>query len=179
LSYNIVALSGSLRKDSFTTAVLRAAVTLGPSDLSISIVDLVRELPLYDEDLADAGAGDAMRSQIAAADGVLIATPEYNYNIPGPLKNWLDWASRPFGAHCLMGKSVACFGVSPGGRGGKASVEYLRTVVPALGAKLAGEELLIPSVKDHLDEATGTLSHEVAASLSALLVALRTSVVGD
>jgi chromate reductase, NAD(P)H dehydrogenase (quinone) len=172
---NIIALSGSLRKDSFTTAVLRAAVELAPNDLNITVVDMVRELPLYDEDLADAGAGDAMRAQIAAADGVLIATPEYNYNIPGTLKNWLDWASRPFAAHCLMGKSVACFGVSPSGRGGKAAVEYLRMVVPALGAKLAGEELLIPSVKDHLDVETGKVSDEVGASLTALLLALQNS----
>lgn len=168
----ILALSGSLRTESFTTAVLRSAVKLAPAGLDITIVDMVRDLPLYDEDLSEAGAGDAIRAQVAAADGLLIATPEYNYNIPGPLKNWLDWCSRPFVTHCLMGKTVAVFGVAPGGRGGKASVEYLRSVIPQLGATLAGEELLLPNIKDHLDAETGALSETATDSLTSLLAAL-------
>ena len=170
----ILALSGSLRKGSFTTAVLHAAIELAPSGLHIEWVDMVRPLPLYDEDVI--GAGDAMRAQVAAADGLLIATPEYNYNVPGPLKNWLDWASRPFGHHCLMGKPVAVFGVSPGSRGGQAAVEYLRNIVPLLGATLVGEELLLPSIKDQFDFETGTPSAAVAASLASLLAALHVAV---
>lgn len=166
---NIIALSGSLRSGSFTSAVLRSAVAQAPSGLHITIVDTVRHLPLYDEDLADVGAGDAMRAEIRAADGVLIATPEYNHHLPSPLKNWLDWASRPYGEHPLVEKSVAVFGVSPGPTGAKLAVDYLRNVLPALGAKLIGDELALGSIKDHLDVETGTVSDQVSASLAALL----------
>ncbi len=172
---NIIALSGSLRKGSFTSAVLRAAVAHAPVGLNITIVDTVRHLPLYDEDLADAGAGDAMRAQIRAADGVLIATPEYNHHLPSPLKNWLDWASRPYGKHPLVEKPVAVFGVSPGSTGAKLAVGYLRYIVPSLGAKLIGDELALGSIKDHLDVETGKVSDEVSSSLAALLLALQSS----
>ncbi len=172
---NIIALSGSLRAGSFTSAVLRSAVAQAPSGLHITIVDTVRHLPLYDEDLADVGAGDAMRAEIRAADGVLIATPEYNHHLPSPLKNWLDWASRPYGEHPLVEKSVAVFGVSPGPTGAKLAVDYLRNVLPALGAKLIGDELALGSIKDHLDVETGTVSDQVSASLAALLRAFQHS----
>jgi chromate reductase, NAD(P)H dehydrogenase (quinone) len=171
----IIALSGSLRKESFTSAVLRAAVTHAPAGLDISIIDTVRHLPLYDEDLADAGAGDAMRAEIRAADGVLIATPEYNHHISAPLKNWIDWGSRPYGKHPLVEKPVAVFGVSPGPSGAKLAVGYLRYVVPLLGAKLVGEELAFGSIKDHFDLETGEVSAEVGAALSGLLLALQQS----
>jgi chromate reductase, NAD(P)H dehydrogenase (quinone) len=172
---NIIALSGSLRKGSFTSAVLRAAVDHAPAGLNITTVDTVRHLPLYDEDLADAGAGDAMRAEIRAADGILIATPEYNHHVPSPLKNWLDWASRPYGKHPLVDKPVAVFGVSPGPSGAKLAVGYMRYVVPLLGAKLIGDELAISSITNHLNADTGKVSDEVSASLAALLLALQNS----
>ena len=172
---NIIALSGSLRKGSFTSAVLRAAVEHAPVGLDITVVDTVRHLPLYDEDLADVGAGDAMRAEIRAADGVLIASPEYNHHLPSPLKNWLDWASRPYGKHSLVEKPVAVFGVSPSPTGAKLAVDYLRYVLPALGAKLIGDELALGSIKDHLDVETGKVSDEVSVSLAALLLAFQNS----
>jgi chromate reductase, NAD(P)H dehydrogenase (quinone) len=172
---NIIALSGSLRKESFTSAVLRSAVAQAPSGLHITVVDTVRHLPLYDEDLADAGAGDAMRADIRAADGILIATAEYNHHLPAPLKNWLDWASRPYGKHPLVEKPVAVFGVSPSSTGAKLAVDYLRYILPALGAKLIGDELALGSIKDHLDVATGNVSDEVSASLAALLLEFQNS----
>jgi chromate reductase, NAD(P)H dehydrogenase (quinone) len=172
---NIIALSGSLRKGSFTSAVLRAAVKQAPAGLHVTVVDTVRHLPLYDEDLAEAGAGDAMRAEIRAADGILIATPEYNHHLPSPLKNWLDWASRPYGKHPLVEKPVAVFGVSPGPTGAKLAVDYLRSVLPALGAKLIGDELALGSIKDHLDVETGNVSDEVSASLATLLLAFQNS----
>jgi chromate reductase, NAD(P)H dehydrogenase (quinone) len=172
---NIIALSGSLRQGSFTSAVLRSAVEHAPAGLHITVVDTARHLPLYDEDLADAGAGDAMRAEIRAADGILIATPEYNHHLPSPLKNWLDWASRPYGKHPLVEKPIAVFGVSPGSTGAKLAVGYLRYVLPSLGAKLIGDELAIGSIKDHLDVETGKVSDEVGAALAALVLALQSS----
>ncbi len=94
---NVLGISGSLRKDSFNTATLRAAQELTPDGINIRIKTL-EDIPVYNEDLRAQGYPapvQALRSEIADADAVLIATPEYNYSIPGVLKNAIDWASRP------------------------------------------------------------------------------------
>ena len=163
------------RSGSFTTSLARAGATLVPAGAECEPADLVRGLPLYDQDLDVATVPDQVavaRGRLAAADGVVFYTPEYNYGLPGGVKNLLDWASRPFGKHCLVGKPVAVIGCSPGSRGGRASVEYLRMVLPALGATLVGDEVLIPKIEDHLDPATGAVGDEVAAVLRATLAAL-------
>ena len=115
--------------------------------------DYVRELPLYDGDL-DINADNEtpptavveMRRELSEAHAIIIGTPEYNYNVPGGLKNFIDWASRPFAKHSLIGRRVGVFGCSPGDRGGKAAVEYLRNIVPLLGATLVGQELLFAKI---------------------------------
>jgi chromate reductase len=115
--------------------------------------DYVRELPIYDGDLdinADNETPHAavveMRRELSEAHAIIIGTPEYNYNVPGGLKNFIDWASRPFAKHSLIGRRVGVFGCSPGDRGGKAAVEYLRNIVPLLGATLVGQELLFAKI---------------------------------
>ena len=175
MTLRLLSVSGSLRAGSFSTALARAGAALAPDGARCEPVDLVRDLPLYDQDLDGATVPDRVadvRARLAAADGVLLCTPEYNYGIPGGLKNLVDWASRPFGKHCLVGKPVAVIGCSPGSRGGRASVEYLRMVLPALGATLVGDEILIPKIEDHLDPSTGAPDDEVAARLRAALTAL-------
>ncbi len=119
--------------------------------------DYVRELPTYDGDLdisadinADtetppAGVVD-FRREMSEAHAIIIGTPEYNYSLPGGIKNVIDWASRPFAKHCLIGRRIGVFGCTPGERGGKAAVEYLRNIVPLLGATLVGPELLFPKI---------------------------------
>lgn len=95
----ILGISGSLRESSHNTVLLRAAATLLPPGVSLDVYDELREIPPYDADLEVEPADPAVsrfREAIARADGVLIATPEYNGSIPGVLKNTLDWASRPF-----------------------------------------------------------------------------------
>ena len=94
---NVLGISGSLRRNSLNSAALRAAQALAPDGMRIDIVDL-SAIPLYNEDVREEGLPDAVadfRRRIAAADAVLIATPEYNYSVPGVLKNAIDWASRP------------------------------------------------------------------------------------
>jgi chromate reductase len=120
----LLGMSGSLRKNSFNTALLRAAQELAPAGLSIEIADL-SQIPLYNEDVREKGypqPAQALRNGIRAADAVLIATPEYNYSIPGVLKNAIDWASRP-PEQPFDGKLVAIMGASPG-RLGTARAQY-------------------------------------------------------
>ena len=111
--------------------------------------DYVRELPLYDGDLDNETPPAVVvdfRREMSEAHAIIIGTPEYNYSLPGGLKNVIDWASRPFAKHCLIGRRVGVFGCTPGDRGGKAAVEYLRNIVPLLGATLVGQELLFAKI---------------------------------
>jgi chromate reductase len=172
MSKRIIVVSGSLRKASFTTTLCRAIVSDASHDGVAEFVlrDYVRELPIYDGDL-DTDTPPAvvsdMRRELSESHAVLIGTPEYNYNIPGGLKNFIDWASRPFAKHSLIGRRMGVFGCAPGERGGKASVEYLRTMIPLFGATLVGPELLFPKINT-LIAADGTVDPSVMGPLSEL-----------
>jgi chromate reductase len=113
----ILGLSGSLRRGSHNTRLLRAAAEMLAPGVRLDVYDGPRDLPPYDPD-RDVEPRDEvvgrLRDAIAEADGVLIATPEYNGSIPGQLKNALDWASRPFPDNALRGKPVAVIGASTG-----------------------------------------------------------------
>ena len=120
----VLGISGSLRKASFNTMALRAAQKLAPEGMTIEIAD-ISEIPLYNEDLKADGHPEAVqrfRDQIKAADGVLFVSPEYNYSIPGVLKNAYDWASRP-PEQPFNEKPVAIMGASPG-MWGTAKMQY-------------------------------------------------------
>ena len=114
----LVGISGSLRKSSFNTKLLKAALQLLPTDTSMQIVSIA-DIPIYnaDFDLPDAAARPAVveqfRATLAKADGLLIASPEYNYSIPGGLKNAIDWASRGKDSP-LLNKPIAVIGATPG-----------------------------------------------------------------
>jgi NAD(P)H-dependent FMN reductase len=111
----ILGIAGSLRKNSYNRAALRAAQNLAPAGATIEIFDL-QGIPPFNEDdeqhppvhVAD------LKTKIRAADAILLVTPEYNYSIPGVLKNAIDWASRPYGDSAWDGKPVAVMGASPG-----------------------------------------------------------------
>lgn len=112
----VLAFAGSLRRDSYNRALLRAAQELAPAGMVISIFDLI-DVPLYNGDVEAEGDPDGVvrfKEAIRAADGVLIATPEYNHGVPGVTKNAIDWASRPPQNAALSGKPVAILGASPG-----------------------------------------------------------------
>ena len=113
----ILGISGSLRRESHNTNLLRAAAEALPPGMELEVFDGLRDLPPYDADVDVEPANFAvarLRQAIDEADGVLIATPEYNGSIPGVLKNALDWASRPFPDNPLRGKPVAVVGASTG-----------------------------------------------------------------
>jgi chromate reductase len=112
----ILGVAGSLRSGSFNRSLLRAAAELAPEGMAIEVFDLL-QVPLYNGDVEAAGDPPgvaAFKQAIAAADGVLMATPEYNHGVPGVMKNAVDWASRPPREAPLGGKPVGLIGASPG-----------------------------------------------------------------
>lgn len=145
----LIGLSGSLRQASFNTALLRAAQTLTPDGVEI-VAGSIRGIPLYDGDLErDRGRPPAvtdLKDMIAASDGLLLFTPEYNNSIPGVFKNAIDWLSRPSSdiARVFGGRPVAVVGASPGGFGTVLSQAAWLPVLNTLGADhWAGERLMV------------------------------------
>lgn len=115
----ILGFAGSLRKDSYNKALLRAAIELAPSDVRIEVFDL-EGIPVFNQDLEEHHPKRVreFKAKIRAADALLIATPEYNYSVPGVLKNAIDWASRPYGDNAFENKPVALMSASDGMLGG-------------------------------------------------------------
>lgn len=132
---HVAAISGSLRKGSYNTMALKAAIELAPPGMTIEPVG-IGDLPLYNDDIRQAGYPaevEHFRQKLASADAILFVTPEYNYSIPGVLKNAIDWASRP-PSQPLDDKPVAIMGVS-GGLLGTARAQYhLRQMLVFLNA---------------------------------------------
>ena len=171
---SVLGFAGSLRKASFNRAVLRAAVELAPADMKLETFDL-HGIPLYDGDVEAAGLPDAVRrfrEQIAAADALLIVTPEYNYSMAGVLKNAIDWASRP-PDQPFRGKPVAMAGASMGGFGTARAQYHLRQTCVYLDMlPLNKPEVFIPAAHQKID-AQGRLTDEPSrAALRTLLEAL-------
>lgn len=113
---HVLAIVGSLRRDSYNAALLRAAEEMLPEGMTLERHDL-KDIPFYNGDVEAEGVPEpvqSFKSRIAAADAILIVTPEYNYSIPGVLKNAIDWASRPAGKSPLGGKPLAIMGASGG-----------------------------------------------------------------
>jgi chromate reductase len=138
----VLGISGSLRRDSHNSALLRAARELVEAEgAELEIYDGLREIPPYDEDDDLAGGGPApverLREAIASADAVLFSTPEYNHSIPGQLKNAIDWMSRPIATNVLRNKPVAVVGASTGMFGAVWAQAELKKVLGATGARVA------------------------------------------
>jgi chromate reductase, NAD(P)H dehydrogenase (quinone) len=143
----ILGLSGSLRRDSHNTSLLRAAAKALPPGVELELFDGLADLPHYDADLDVDPAPDPverLREAIADVDGVLIATPEYHGSIPGALKNALDWASRPFPDNALRGKPAAVVGASTGMFGAVWAQAEVRKVLKTIGADVLDGELPVP-----------------------------------
>ena len=147
----VLSISGSLRRESHNGALLRVAATLLPPGVEAVRFEGLRALPPYDADEdvdpAPAAVRD-LRDAIAAADAVLISTPEYNASIPGQLKNALDWASRPLPENPLRGMPVAVVGASTSVFGAVWAQAELRKVLGAIGARVIDRDL--PVAAAHL-----------------------------
>jgi chromate reductase, NAD(P)H dehydrogenase (quinone) len=139
----ILGISGSLRRGSHNTKLLRAAAEQLSPGAELVLYDGLRNVPPYseDDDRYDLPAVVHLRNAIASADAVLIATPEYNHSIPGVLKNALDWASRPFATNVFRDKPVAVIGSSTGLFGAVWAQAETRKVLNAMGAHVLEDEL--------------------------------------
>jgi chromate reductase len=168
----ILGISGSLREGSHNTGLLRAAARVLPPGVELDVFDGLRELPPYDADRDIDPADPAvahLRKAIASADGVVIATPEFNGSIPGVLKNALDWASRPFPDNALRGKPVAVIGASTGLFGAVWAQAETRKVLGVIGADVIDHELPVGQAEAAFAEDGGLLDPEQHESLAELV----------
>jgi chromate reductase len=149
----ILGISGSLRAKSFNTFALRAAAELAPKDVRIVHAD-ISDLPLYNEDLRTAGypePAERLRGQVRTADGILLVSPEYNYSVPGVLKNAIDWVSRPPDPP-FSGKPAGIMGASNGLFGTARGQHHLRQVCQAVNLLvMARPEVMIPKAGEKFD----------------------------
>ena len=140
----VLGISGSLRRDSHNTSLLRAAAEAAGPD--IELYDGLKDVPPYDEDddvHPRPAAVARLNAEIEAADAVLFSTPEYNSSIPGQLKNAIDWISRPLATNALRNKPVAVVGASTGGFGAVWAQAELRKVLAATGARVVEGEVAL------------------------------------
>jgi chromate reductase len=168
----VLGISGSLRRDSYNTILLRAAAEVAPEGVEFELYDGLKDIPAYDEDDDTEPAPAAVarfREAIAEADALFFATPEYNGSIPGQLKNALDWASRPFATSVLRNKPATVVGASTGGFGAVWAQADLRRVLKTTGARVIGEEVPVPAVHTRTDESGRLADEETAERLRTVL----------
>lgn len=163
---HVLGISGSLRRKSYNTAALRAALQLLPAGMTMETFDIA-EIPLYNEDVREQGFPapvERLRGKIAAADALLIVTPEYNYSVPGVLKNAIDWASRP-PSQPFDGKPLAIMGASPGVIGTARAQYHLRQCFVFLNASIVNRpEVMIGSAATRFDD-QGNLTDEATREM--------------
>lgn len=173
----LLALSGSLRVQSLNSAVARATAELAPPGVEIEVFDRLAEVPLYDANL-DVPGGEPvgvrhLRERIAAADGLLLVTPEYNGSVSGVLKNAIDWASRPpSGGAALWGKTAAVAGATTGQYGALWAQQDLRRILGIAGARVIEGNLPIARAQTAFDERGSLQDPLVAERLRAHVEAL-------
>lgn len=177
---NILGIVGSLRVDSNSGKILKAAQKLCPAGMVIRAYDW-KDVPIYNED-DEANIPDAvkrLKEAVASADGILFVTPEYNHSVPGGLKNLLDWASRPYGQSSWQGKPVALVSSSTGALGGVRAQMDLRRMFGYFEMKLVQKpEVIIGNVNGKFD-ADGNLTDEKTGEfIGQLLAALEKVVKG-
>lgn len=161
MTKKILGLSGSLRRASFNTGLLRAAAEVELDGVTIE-VGSIRNVPLYDGDLEQANglppSVKTLQSQVQAADGILLVTPEYNNGIPGVFKNAIDWMSRGPGLAMWVGKPVAVIGASPGAFGTIMAQDHWLPVLRTLKVDFWAEGRLMVSRAGGLFDADGNLT---------------------
>jgi len=175
----ILAVSGSLRESSYNTSLLRAALEAAPDGVELELWDGIGELPLYDESL-EADAPDSvhrLRKDWAAADAILLATPEYNGSVPGGLKNAIDWASRPRLEAVLRNKPVAVVGASTGQFGALWAQQDLKRILGIAGARVVGTEIPVGRAQERFDNEGRLVDGEVFEQLRLHLTTLASEAV--
>ena len=171
---NMLGFAGSLRQGSYNRALLRAASAMSPASSSLEIFDLAG-IPPFNQDLENTPPEKVreFKARIKSVDAILIATPEYNYSIPGVLKNAIDWASRPTGDSAWNGKAAAVMGASTGMLGTARAQYHLRQVFVALNMHtLNRPEVMVTLAAQKFDENGNLIDQATADRVKDLLRAL-------
>ena len=170
----VLGIAGSLRAGSHNAQLLRLAAEELPEGVELEVFHGLAEIPAYDQDLEDLApeAVDELKAAIAAADAVLIATPEYNGSIPGALKNALDWVSRPIAASPIRSKPVAVIGASTGAFGAVWAQRELKKVLGLMGARVLDAELPVAKADRRLAEPDAELRDGLAGVVAELVRAV-------
>jgi chromate reductase len=176
-SIKVLGISGSLRRGSYNTAALRAATELVPDGMQLELWQGLRDVPPYDDDQRQGQgfppAAADLRARIKAADALLIVTPEYNYSVPGVLKNAIDWASRP-PEQPFDGKPIAIMGASPGALGTARAQYHLRQMLVFLnGMPLNRPEVMIAQAATRFDAEGRLTDQQTREFIQQLLVSLK------
>ena len=170
----VLAISGSLREEAFSTRLVNAATDLAPEGVEISRLEGLEEIPGFNQDRESEVPEivEDLRRQIEAADALLIITPEYNASMPGQLKNAIDWASRPHGESALAGKPAAVLSSSPMPFGAIWANQQVRKAFTITGTPTVERELAIGKVDEKIDGSDRLTDDAAREELSALLAEL-------
>lgn len=173
----ILGIVGSLRKDSYNRFALKAAQARVPDGAELDLIEL-HDLPVFNQDIESMPPDSvrAFKQRILAADAILFGTPEYNYSVPGVLKNAIDWATRPYGDNVWQGKPAAIMGASIGSLGTARAQYHLRQILVALDMPVVGQpEVMIGNAAQRFDpdgrltdESTGQHIRKLLEALVAL-----------
>lgn len=177
---NILGIVGSLRRSSYNGFAMKAALELLPENVDLTVIDL-HGIPVFnqDEEMSPPPAVVEFKQKILAADAILFATPEYNYSVPGGLKNAIDWASRPYGQSAWKGKTAAIMGVSVGNFGTARAQYDLRKILVTLEMPAVVQpEVMIGNAAERFDDngrLTDERSRQMIQKLLSTLVQLEKS----
>jgi len=171
----ILGISGSLRAGSHNTRLLRLAAEELPEGVELELYEDLASIPPFDQDLVEVAPEevDRLKEAVAAADAILVATPEFNGSIPGQLKNAVDWVSRPLADNPARGKPVAVIGASTSSFGGIWAQRELKKVLGILGAKVLDAELPVAKADRRLVDPDLDLRTELAGVVDAIIAAVR------
>lgn len=171
---SILGFAGSLRKGSYNKSLLRVAAELLPPNIELEIFDL-EGIPPFNQDLEQQPPEKVreFKAKIKAADALLIATPEYNYSMPGVLKNAIDWGSRPYGDNAFEDKPLAIMGAAPGTIGTARAQYHLRQTCVFLNMHpLNKPEVMVTFAKDKIDSEGRFTDQKTKDFIKDLLISL-------
>jgi len=170
----VLAITGSLREDAFSTRLVHAAADLAPDGVEVTRFERLEEIPGFNQDLESSVPEpvEDLRRQIEAADALLVITPEYNASMPGQLKNAIDWASRPHGESALAGKPAAVLSSSPMPFGAIWANQQVRKAFTITGTPTVEREVAIGKVDEKLDDTDRLTDDATRAEVAALMAEL-------
>ena len=171
----ILGIAGSLRTGSYNKAILKNAVKLAPSNAEITIFD-IKDIPIFNQDFEKTPPDEVikLKKAIKNSDAILFVTPEYNYSIPGVLKNAIDWASRPYGDNSWEDKPVGIMGAANGMVGTARAQYHLRQMFVFLNMHpLNKPEVMIPLVSEKIDKDGNLTDEKTKEKIKELIIALR------